>query len=158
MDHKLKVNLMKKVFLVIILLFIVSNLFASDYSNAEIETAVSRCISYLGRSVPNGFQILRRGTFVSYVNFTYLLYVDNNNSVFVSSVGLAFKTNHLANQFLSLFFSYFENNWRHYRTTSTGEIYSNGDVYVLVQHPMRKDDGLIGTCVEFSRILQVLLD
>ena len=106
-------------------------------------------ISYLEKSVPNGFQRMNRTTYMD-ESGNIVLSIDNN-LVKACSIGVAFDYNHEANEWLAFYYNYFEdNNWE-YSNRAGLEIYSKNNVYAIIVGASKREDGQIVSMIMFTK-------
>ena len=136
---------MKRLIAVVVFIFSVSLCYSQDYLGGRI----NECVSYISKSVPNGFHRSDRTT---YINDTgdIVLTIDNGK-VIISTNGRAFERTNEAHQWQAQFYEYFENNnWSYSDLSESGvEVYVKNGIYACILRPFRRDDGLIAALVMF---------
>jgi len=139
----------KYIFIFIFISFFIGHLFGQ--SNSVSDLIVNRCISMLGRSVPNGFIRIDR---TRYYNEEGFILTVENGVVVSSGFQSNFNTFNEAHEFNGVLYNYFENsrnNWILFSSSSEGDIYSRNRVFATIVRPSRRNDGVIVNIILFDR-------
>ena len=138
---------MKKLFfsLIVISAFGVQ-IFAQDI---PVTVIVDKCISLLGRTVPEGFNRMDRTVFQNEEGY---FLITENGIVIYSGYRKSFSKSNEAFSFNVLLYDYLEgNNWEYYRTNPNGsDVYQKNNVNAIIFSPQRHDDGYLITGVLFQ--------
>jgi hypothetical protein len=139
---------MKK--LVVSLVFFLAMILQIYAQDIPITHSIDKCLSLLGKNVPEGFQRMSRSI---YTNDEGLILRVENGIVVLSIAGSIFNRFDAATKFNTSFYDYFENNnWNFYNSPNAGtDIYVKNGIYACISIPSKHDNGLIISQILFSR-------
>ena len=132
---------MKKTLLLVLFVYCVQICFGQE--------KVSEYISYLDHSIPNNFKRVDKTTYMD--DLSNIILLTENDIVKVCSVGVAFNYSHEANEWLSFYYNYFEDNKWEYSINSGLEVYLRESVYAIIIKPKKRDDGQIVSLILFTK-------
>jgi hypothetical protein len=148
---------MKKLLALCFLLLLVQGVYASGHiqlTQENVEDIVNKCVSLLGKPVPEGAIRYDRIIFkVPYKDWEIAVIVEDGLILCSAYVG-AYYTTGDASAFLGQFYTFFEdsNRWK-YVGRITGDAYYNNDAYASLTTGKR-DDGLISALISFARDIE----
>jgi hypothetical protein len=143
---------MKKLLALCFLFLLVQGAYA-QLTQKDVEDTVNKCISLLGKSVPEGSIRMGRSMFkVPYKDWEIVMVVENG-LIYVTSYGSVHYSTDMASAFLGSFYTFFEDSgsWKYVgRGSVYDDVYYNNEVYAALE-TYKREDGLIVAMVLFSK-------
>jgi hypothetical protein len=120
------------------------------HTNSGVKAYIDECVSLVGKPVPSGFKRTDRSTYKKTIGGDQisLIVAVEDNIVKVAIVGLAFDTSNLASQFLSYFYTFFEDNkWEYLGSDADAVVYEKNNIMAFISNYRREDGKIVGAVV-----------
>jgi len=147
---------MKKIFCVIIMIFIINEITnAEDYED-DIEFIINTCIRFLGNPVPNRFEKIDDTTYVlkATESSSFNLKVEDG-IVKISDITIIGNRRYIRDFYIA-FINYFrKNDWEYLIREENGlNIFFKNEIYACVSQPIRRNDGKFNILIAFMNDME----